>query len=401
MKSYEQYLRDAAVSKEVLDAFLDPASLSWARFDPEVGYVLGSSMPRDGIGGCSTISTAQPNGARTARMYTERPCRINTYGDSFTQCHQVSDGETWQEYLAAHLGEPIRNFGMGGFGVYQAYRRMLRTEQGPDGVRYVILYLWGDDHFRSIMRCRHALTYPWWNPRGGLFFHGNFWANIEMDLESGRLVEHESRLPTSESLYRMCEPDFMVEALKDDLMAQLYALRAGHVDPASVDLDRLDRLAARLGVAGIDRRTPQALMASVRRILDAYGFAATKDIIEKAVAFCTEHGKELLFLLLCPTATRQLLRDEERYDQCIADYLTERGLRYFDMNLVHLSDYKAFSLPLDDYLKRYFIGHYSPAGNHFFAFALKDTIIDWLDPKPITYRDDESRTVDFRGYLPY
>ncbi len=400
MKSYEQYLRDAAVSKEVIDAFLDAASLSWARFDPEVGYVLGSSMPRDGIGGCSTISTAQSNGARTARMYTDRPCRINTYGNSFTQCHQVSDGETWQEYLAAHLGEPIRNFGMGGFGVYQAYRRMVRTEQGPDGVRYVMLYLWGDDHLRSIMRCRHALTYPWWDSRDGLAFHGNFWANVEMDLETGRFVEHESRLPTPDSLYRMTDPDFMVEALADDLMAQLYSVAHGVVDPASVQVGRLNALAERLGVPGVEPDA-DSVRGSFRRVMEAYGFAATRDIIEKAVAFCAEHGKELLFLLLCPTATRQLLRGEERYDQCIADYLGGRGLRCFDMNLVHLSDYGAFNLPVDAYLKRYFIGHYSPAGNHFFAFALKDTIVEWLDPKPITYRDDENRTVDFRGYLPY
>ncbi len=401
MKSYEQYLRDAAVPRAVIDTFLDPSSLSWARFDPEVGYVLGSSMPRDGIGGCSTISTAQGNGARTARMYTERPCRINTYGNSFTQCHQVSDGETWQEYLAAHLGEPIRNFGMGGFGVYQAYRRMVRTEQTDDGARYVVLYLWGDDHFRSVMRCRHAVTYPHWDPQGGLFFHGNFWANLEMDLDSGRLVEHESLLPTPDGLYRMCDPDFMCEALADDLMVQLYALRARSTDPDSVDLGRLSALADALGVEGLDRSTSEALHASFGRILNAYGFAATRDIIDKAVAFCAARGKELLFLLLCPTATRQLLRGEERYDQCIADYLAGRGLLHFDMNLVHLRDYGSFSLPVEEYLKRYFIGHYSPAGNHFFAFALKDTIVDWLDPKPITYRDDESRTVDFRGYLPY
>jgi hypothetical protein len=38
----------------------------------------------------------------------------------YSDCHQVSDCETWQEYLAGHLGEPIRNFGMGGYGVYQA-----------------------------------------------------------------------------------------------------------------------------------------------------------------------------------------------------------------------------------------------------------------------------------------
>jgi hypothetical protein len=70
------------------------------------GVPLGRYLPKDGIDGSWTISTAQDNGQRTSWMYNDRPSRINTYGNSFTQCHQVSDGETWQEYLAAHLGEP-------------------------------------------------------------------------------------------------------------------------------------------------------------------------------------------------------------------------------------------------------------------------------------------------------
>ena len=82
MITYEQYLRNSAVSREVLDVFLDDAERSWARFDPELGYVLGNSMPRDGLDGCSTISTAHPNGARTSHVYAGRPCRINTYGAS-------------------------------------------------------------------------------------------------------------------------------------------------------------------------------------------------------------------------------------------------------------------------------------------------------------------------------
>lgn len=71
MKSYEQYIRDSVVSKDLIDVFLDKSSMSWAKFDPELGYTLGSSMLRDGRDGCSTISTAQKNGARTARMYVE------------------------------------------------------------------------------------------------------------------------------------------------------------------------------------------------------------------------------------------------------------------------------------------------------------------------------------------
>jgi hypothetical protein len=101
MVSYEQYLRESAVPKEVIDVFLDKSQPSWAQFDPELGYTLGNSMPRDGMDGSYTISTSRKNGARTARMYLDKECRLNTYGNSFTQCHQVNDGETWQEYLAA------------------------------------------------------------------------------------------------------------------------------------------------------------------------------------------------------------------------------------------------------------------------------------------------------------
>ncbi|MDQ1318160.1 MAG: hypothetical protein QG588_1817 [Candidatus Poribacteria bacterium] len=351
-------------------------------------------MPRDGLDGSFTISTVQKNGARTAHAYVDKKCRLNTYGNSFTQCHQVSDGETWQEYLAAHLGEPIRNFGMGGFGVYQAYRRMIRTELTDDGTDYVILYIWGDDHHRSIMRCRHAVIYPWWNHQGGIAFHNNFWANIEMDLDSGRFVEKENILPTPESLYKMTDPDFMVQALRDELMIQLYIV--GHVDPSSLDISRINTLAEILGVPSIDEGN---LQASAERIKMAYGFAATKLIIQKAWDFCQNKGKNLMILLLCPRATQQLLNGQSRYEQEIVDYLDGKGLPYFDMNLAHLEDYRSFNLSVEDYMKRYYIGHYSPAGNHFFAYSIKDSIVNWLNPKPITYRDDGQRMVDFKGYF--
>lgn len=400
MKSYEQYLRDSAVSRQIIDDFLDPAKPSWARFDPDTGYILGNSLQHDGLDDCWTLSTAQGNGARTARLYSDRPCRINTYGNSFTQCHQVSDGETWQEYLAAHLGEPIRNFGMGGFGVYQSYRRMIRTEAGDLGAKYVLLYIWGDDHQRSLMRCRHAITYPWWNVGEGKPFHGNFWAHIALDPATGTFVERENLLRTPESLYRMTDPDFMAEALKDDVMVQLYSMGWELADPATVDLSHANAIADALGVPRVDTRDKHTVGTTVHAIITAYGFAATKVIIEKAAAFCRARGKELMIILLCPTVTRQLLRGEPRYDQPIVDDLDQQRRLYFDMNRVHLADYRSFNLPVEDYMKRYFIGHYSPAGNHFFAYALKDPLVRWLDPKPITYNRADSRVIDFEGYLP-
>lgn len=95
------------MSAERLDAFLQaPPNNSWSKFDHELGYVPKESIQRDGIDGSHVVYRYGPGGERKMINYADRPCRMNTYGDSFTHCDHVSDGETWQEHLAAHLGEP-------------------------------------------------------------------------------------------------------------------------------------------------------------------------------------------------------------------------------------------------------------------------------------------------------
>ncbi len=399
--TYEQYLRRHLPDRRELDVFLN--EMSWAQFDPELGYILGDFTPRDGVDRSATISTSQSSGARTSFLYRDRPCRINTYGNSFTQCHQVSDGETWQEYLAAHLGEPVRNFGMGGFGFYQAYRRMVREEQTEHSAEYVTLYIWGDDHMRSLLRCRYMLITAWNQKQDtregpGRMFHGNFWSNIEMNLTSGEFEEHDSRLPTRESLYKMLDGDWMVENLRDDLALQMALYLQNRI--RSPDVARLQRLARILGQE-LPTEDGRVSRESVRLLLDAYSFAATKEILLKARRFCADHQKKLMILLLDPgRVTRPLLEGRPRYDQTIVDFLDEHQFRVFDMNIVHQRDFEDFRLSPGDYMKRYYIGHYSPAGNHLFAFALKDSLVEWLDPKPLPYRDTSERLIDFQGYLP-
>ena len=122
------FLLPHQLRRETIDRFLDPDARVWAKFDPEFGYVLRNSFMRDGVDGCHTLARYAATGQRLQVNFADQPCRINSYGDSFTQGHQVGDGETWQEILSAHFCEPIRNFGIGGFGVYQAYRRLIKTE---------------------------------------------------------------------------------------------------------------------------------------------------------------------------------------------------------------------------------------------------------------------------------
>ncbi len=393
--SFEQYLRESAVPKEVIDRFL--AGPSWAQYDAELGYILGNSLPQDGMDQSATISTVQANGARTSFLYAGKKGRINTYGDSFTQCHQVSDGETWQEYLAGHLGEPVRNFGMGGYGVYQAYRRMVREERTEHGAPHVIFYLWGDDHIRSLLRCRHALIFRWWNDQGGRAFHNNFWPNLEMDLKTGRFIEKENLLPTRASLYQMTDPQRMVDLLKDDLALQLSVFKAGLIR----DLDRqpISELAARLEFP-VDWSRESTLPAQAGELLDRYSLRATRFVLEQARAFARQNGKKLLVVLFDPgRVLPQLVQGRARYDQEIVDFLRENGFTCFDMNVVHLEDFKCFRLTYEQYRQRYFIGHYNPSGNHFFAYSVKNQVVDWLDPKPIPYQKLDPQSVDFTGYL--
>lgn len=395
--TFVEYLKAGAVSPATIDGFL--RGPSWARFDPELGYVLGNYLPTDGIDGSATLSTVGPDGARTSFMYAGKACRINTYGDSFTQCHQVSDGETWQEYLAAHLGEPIRNFGMGGYGVYQAYRRMLREERTDHGAEYLILYLWGDDHIRSLLRCRRSLFYRSWDDRGGAMFHGNFWPHLELDLGTGQFVEKENPLTTPESLRRMSDPAWMVEALKDDLALQLYAFKLGYT--RGLDREPVARLAARLDVPFDWSLGDSALRSQAGELLDRYSLRASRYILEKARDFARRNGKKLLIVVFDPyRALGEMRRGEPRYDREFVADLVRDGFAVFDMNEVHLADFRKSGLPYDAYQKQYFIGHYNPRGNHFFAHAIGPKVVDWLDPKPITYRAADPKSVDFRGYLP-
>src|SRR5262245_56639850 len=102
---YEEWLtarHQRVIPAAHVEAFLQaPPNNQWARFDAELGYVPSDSIQRDGVDGSRSVYRYGAAGERKTINYADRPCRVNTYGNSYTQCHQVSDSETWQEHLAA------------------------------------------------------------------------------------------------------------------------------------------------------------------------------------------------------------------------------------------------------------------------------------------------------------
>ncbi len=378
------FLNKDFFNRKVVEHFLDPDyAPMWARFDPELGYVLRGVIIKHGLDKCYAMENYEDGGQRQLIQFRDQPCRINTYGDSFTQCAQVSDGETWQEYLAAHLGEPIRNFGVGGWGVYQAYRRALRVEATDLGASHIVLNVYHDDHKRNLdvsMRLRKMSDVDTANP---LLFAGVPWAHVRYDLESDRFVERPSLCPTPDALRELCDPQRVYEMFKDDPIVRLKVLQLGGRVANVEDLQAL----AEVFEIDANLADPNCSVEDAYALHLAYGLRSTEFILDLTRKWIASTGKKLLVLLsyghaVLPAA----LQGERRFDQSLIDYLQRHDVPYVDGWQQHADDFKAYRLSPAEYIKRLYIGHYNPQGNHFFAFAVKDAFVDWLDPKPLTYQ---------------
>ena len=68
-----------------------------------------------------------------------------TFGDSFTRGDDVADECSWQEYLSSHLKHNVFNFGVGGFGVDQAFLKyQLKKKSFPKVKNVILAFIPGD-----------------------------------------------------------------------------------------------------------------------------------------------------------------------------------------------------------------------------------------------------------------
>ena len=392
-KTITDFLRSHVLRREEVDAFLDPQAPHWARFDAELGYVLHDCTVQDGMDGSYTIGAYLSTGERRVINYAELPCRLSCFGDSFTMCHQVSDSETWEEYLAGHLGEPVRNYGVGGYGVYQAYLRLKRVVYQGRGTAYMLLNVFGmDDHFRSLDAWRRPRCGDWFQTNPPMLFHANPWNHVRFNLTTGELEERASLCPTPESLYQLCDEAWVLDTFHNDVALQMHLGCTGQYE---VETAQMRRLADVLG-APFDAAAGAEAVRELQRVA---GLKATMGIIEWACAFCA--GEAIQLRVMLTHGYPELygaLSGWPRPDRELVDWLRERDRLIFDVADSHIEDIRDFNITVERYLQRLMIGHYNPAGNHFLAYALKDAMVDWLDPKPRTY-PHKGETLRFDGHL--
>lgn len=99
------YLRSLLLSREDVDRWLKQQAFPFCKYDAELGYLHIDREFPEGSDGAVCQYRYDKLGARRMFAHAGEPCRINTYGNSYTSCEQVSDGETWQESLAAHAAD--------------------------------------------------------------------------------------------------------------------------------------------------------------------------------------------------------------------------------------------------------------------------------------------------------
>ena len=375
----KKYLQGILYTRQEVTDWIDKKAFPFAKYDSQLGWLLRDAIFEDGIDGSSSTYHYGKLDERKMIAYADKPCRINTYGDSFTQCHQVSDAETTQEILAANLCEPVRNFGVGGYGVYQAYLRMKREEKIVPA-DYIIFNIFDDDHYRNLDSWRNIRVRK--HPR----FIEPTLPYVTVNVKKNEFTEHPTPCSTEDSLYNLCDVNWVTENFKNDfsLNIMLAHQSLGKENTAEIS----DKLKELNHVFGIETRNDLTNVTSreVQQIHDKAALFSTMRIVELIEKFAAENNKKVLYVL---SYNSQLIAEKvkngTRFDQELVDFFNEKKLPYVDMMQMHIDDFANFNLSIEDYLERYYIGHYNPLGNFFQAFAIRDKLVPMLEPKPISY----------------
>ena len=378
-----KFLSELLYTKKEVDDYFNDKAFPFSKHSPEFGWLLRDAYFRDGVNNSISIyNYAKPDGERLMSNYSDKPCRINTYGNSYTQCHQVSDHETWQESLAGHIQEPVKNFGIGGWSVYQAYLRMLKEEKRTPA-EYIIFNIYSDDHYRNLD--------AWRNIRRAK--HKQFIEPplpfMRVDIKNRTYTEHQNLSPTKEDFYKLCDIDETYKLFKDDFVAKIrIAHNKSNERNESLDYKEIHSLTKTHGIeTALDSNT------TMSKVVDTYhrecALFSTEILIDKIEKFAKTNNKKVLFVLSYPAGyLAQTYEKNQRWDQSIIDYINSKNLPLVDLGYAHLNEYKQFNIEFKDYLEKYFIGHYNPLGNMFCAQAIIGKLVEMMDPKPVPYNQN-------------
>ena len=128
-------------SRDLLDSYIS-SSTSYIKYDPLLGWVQRSNSSST-----NGLYRSNSDGIRSDREYSRTPAsgviRIALFGDSYTHSSDVEFQHSWGNILQESLNErgwnvEVLNFGVGGYGMDQAYLRWLT--QGKHFNPHIVIF---------------------------------------------------------------------------------------------------------------------------------------------------------------------------------------------------------------------------------------------------------------------
>src|SRR6266571_3860498 len=92
-QSARRYLAGLVRTRQEVDDWLTGRAFPFSKYDSELGYLHRDRRFKEGIEDTICTYTYDKSDARHTIMHAGKPCRVNTYGDSFTCGGQVRGNE--------------------------------------------------------------------------------------------------------------------------------------------------------------------------------------------------------------------------------------------------------------------------------------------------------------------
>lgn len=132
-------------------------------YDPELGWdVFPGTLRTDtntvGLEWTYSINEAGGRGP----LPNEQPALLSAYGCSYTFGHEVDDDQTWPHYLSGLVDAPVLNFGVGTFGMDQAFLKLTRNFENDLRTPAVVYTVWSGNLPRLLNTYR-----PFFRPETG------------------------------------------------------------------------------------------------------------------------------------------------------------------------------------------------------------------------------------------
>ena len=130
-----KHIKWILTKKKLYDLFNKKKFLNFKKknFNFKLGWDKKSNFKNyDFLNGKKIYYSIDKKGYRSSR-FKNKSNKIISFGDSYTFCRQVNNEYTWQEFISKQNNIFVSNFGVGNYGLDQAYLKYLNQLKKPSG----------------------------------------------------------------------------------------------------------------------------------------------------------------------------------------------------------------------------------------------------------------------------